>query len=524
MEGRTNPIDRIVGAYWASVADETTSANISGGASRLTQSDTGEPTQAESQRTRPSPWSRSLDDAKFARRVSLDLIGLLPTVEDLDRFLADDRADKRARLVEELLNRDQQYAEHWLTFWNDLLRNDYAGTGFIDKGRKQITGWLYQSLKANKPYDEFVRELISPTDESEGFIYGIKWRGRVNASQGREIQFAQNVGQVFLGVNLKCASCHDSFIDDWTLKETYDLAAVIAEQPLEIHRCDKPTETMAEATSPFPELGVIDPLASKEERLKSLAEILTSEQNGRLARTIVNRLWERLIGRGIVHPVDVMDNEPWSRDLLDHLASNLVAHDYDLRQTLSLIGTSELYSLQSVTLDELPATNDFVFTGPIAKQMTAEQFLDAVWRITQTSPEKPHKSVEPVIQDREDEPIRASLLTADLLARSLGRPGREQVVTTRPVGLTTLQALDLSNGDILAGLLSRGSKSLAKSFGDKGQREPLIDHLFRNTLSRPPNDTERQIAAQILSDPPQETEIADLLWSLLLLPEFQLVP
>ena len=97
----------------------------------------------------------------------------------------------------------------------------------------------------NKPFDQFVRELIAPTDESRGFIEGIVWRGTVNASQTVPIQFAQNVGQTFLGINLKCASCHDSFVDRWTLKQTYDLAAISSATPLELHRCDKATGAMA---------------------------------------------------------------------------------------------------------------------------------------------------------------------------------------------------------------------------------------------------------------------------------------
>ena len=108
------------------------------------------------------------------------------------------------------------------------MRNDYAGTGYIDGGRKAITDWLYKSLVNNKPYDQFVRELIDPSPESEGFSKGIKWRGRVNASQVPEIQFAQNISQVFLGLNMKCASCHDSFIDVWKLDDAYGLAAIIA--------------------------------------------------------------------------------------------------------------------------------------------------------------------------------------------------------------------------------------------------------------------------------------------------------
>ena len=191
---------------------------------------------------------------------------LLPTEEQLETFLADGSAAKREKLIDTLLADRVAYADHWLTFWNDLLRNDYAGTGYIDGGRKQITKWLYASLIDNMPYDRFVRELIAPSPESEGFINGIKWRGNVNAAQSPELQFAQNVGQVFLGVNLKCASCHDSFIDDWKLTDSWGLAAVIADHPLEIYRCDVPTGKTAAPAFLFPELGSIDPQLPRKER------------------------------------------------------------------------------------------------------------------------------------------------------------------------------------------------------------------------------------------------------------------
>ena len=111
------------------------------------------------------------------------------------------------------------------------------------------------------------RELIDTKPDAAGFINGIKWRGSVNASQTRDMQFAQNVSQVFLGINMKCASCHDSFIDRWTLQEAYDLAAVFSETPLELERCDIPTGKMATPRWMFPELGQIDANAKRNERL-----------------------------------------------------------------------------------------------------------------------------------------------------------------------------------------------------------------------------------------------------------------
>jgi len=317
-----------------------------------------------------------VEDRVFARRVYLDLIGLLPTSAQLDAFLQDPAPDKRAQLVRSLLADKRNYADHWLTFWNDLLRNDYKGTGFIDGGRKQISGWLYQSLIDNKPYDRFVAELVNPTRASEGFSRGIIWRGNVNASMLPPMQAAQNVSQVFLGVNLKCASCHDSFVNDWSLADAYGLAAVYSDEPMELIHCDKPTGKKSAPRFLYPEIGALDPALPKPERLQRLAEIITSEKNGRLSRTIVNRLWARLLGRGLVEPLDDMEQHAWDRDLLDWLAEDLVSHGYDLKRTLEVICTSHAYQFPAV---ESPREKEeFVFRGPLTRRLTAEQFSDAL--------------------------------------------------------------------------------------------------------------------------------------------------
>ena len=139
-------------------------------------------------------WPILVGDKTFIRRSYLDIIGLLPTPAQIDEFVSSTDSNKRNQLIDELLNDDINYSKHWLTFWNDLLRKDYSGTGFITGGRKQITDWLYNSLLENKQYDIMVQELVNPLPESEGFIKGIKWRGVVNASQRTEMQAAQNIG------------------------------------------------------------------------------------------------------------------------------------------------------------------------------------------------------------------------------------------------------------------------------------------------------------------------------------------
>lgn len=664
VNDRTNPIDRIVAAY-----------------------------QVEHKLAR----NAAVNDDEFLRRLSLDLIGLLPTPERRAAFLADQASDKRARLVRELLADDVAYAEHWLTFWNDLLRNDYTGTGFITGGRKQITRWLYEALVSNKPYDQFCRELVAPpTDASIGFIEGIKWRGEVSAGQTNEIQFAQSVGQSFLGINLKCASCHDSFIDRWKLDEAYGLAAIYSTRPLEIHRCDKPIGKTAQAAWLFPELGQIDPAASQADRLKQLAGLLTHPENGRFTRTIVNRLWHRLLGRGIVHPPDAMQSEPWSADLLDYLATHLADNGYDLKKTIELIATSQAYQAVAPAIKRDANEAGYVFAGPRAKRLTAEQFLDAVWQLTDAGPSrfdapvlrgppvaagqplpelagkwiwtqadarqspagqavvfrkqfkltavpaqaaaviscdnsyvlfvngqrvqagdnweapdtailtsrlkaganellvvaknggqipnaaalfcevrvnlddgaelvvgtddswqwtlktpnargryvKPPddwqaalevtqpqvwpaklKTVLPELVARAasapDLMVRASLVKSDFLMRSLGRPNRDQIVSVRPSELSALEAIDLSNGEILADTLHRGAENLlAKNWQSPAE---FVQWLYQFALSRDPTADEARVLAEALGDKLTEQAIEDALWAVIMLPEFQLV-
>jgi hypothetical protein len=326
-------------------------------------------------------------DRIFARRVYLDTIGLLPTPAQLESFLNDPSPDKRQQLVRQLLADRRGYADNWLTFWNDLLRNDYRGTGFIDGGRRQVSGWLYAALLNNEPYDKFVTELVNPDKSSEGFSRGIIWRGSVNASQLPPMQAAQNISQVFMGVNLKCASCHDSFINDWTLADAYGMAALYSDVPLELVHCDKPTGKMSAPKFLYPQLGTIDSKLDGKQRLARLAELMTAPSDGRLPRTIVNRLWEKLLGRGLVGSVDDMEKPAWSTQILDWLADDLVAHHYDLKHSIEVILCSRAYQLPAV--EPAPNEKQYVFHGPAVRRLTAEQFCDALTSLSGDWPRMP---------------------------------------------------------------------------------------------------------------------------------------
>ena len=663
-DGRSNPIDRIIDHYLAG--------------KKLPQ---------------PAP----IDDSTFLRRAHLDLIGLLPEPVEVTSFLDNPSPDKRTRVIDELLSRQISYADHWLTFWNDLLRNDYSGTGFITGGRSQISLWLYDALKTNKPFDKMTRELIAPSGpESEGFIKGIEWRGTVSAGQTLPIQFSQSISQSFLGINMKCASCHDSFIDRWKLSEAYGLAAIYAETPLEIHRCDKPVGETAKAAWLFPEIGQVDPAAPKGERLKQLADLMIHPENGRTTRTIVNRLWGQLMGRGIVHPLDAMQTEPWNADLLDFLASDFQKNGYDLKHTLTLIATSAAYQSRAAILKDEDEENDYTYAGPLTKRLTAEQLVDVIWDLTGTAPKTfdapvirglsdpeaeagsarpsqwiwgpsaakgavpggekillrrdftPAKAVKSagavaaadnsftlylndqnllsgtdwsvlraapasvkkgvnrlllvaengtaspnpagayaairlVYEDGSsevlstdatwlvsakvpagDKPakweiekltwekavpvslgawsgaidpqigktlanisassplmVRAGLMKSDFLMRSLGRPNRDQIVTSRPNDITTLEAIDLSNEATLAKSLETGAGHLVEDA--KKSPEQFIQNLYLSTLTRRPTDSEKAVLLEALGENPSPQEIADLTWAICMMPEFLLV-
>lgn len=643
-----------------------------------------------------------VDDRTLLRRATLDLIGMLPTAEQVKDFNKDNSPNKRVEMIERLLARNIDYADHWLTFFNDLLRNDYSGTGFITGGRKQISQWLYESLLTNKPFDQMTRELVAPpTDASRGYIDGIKWRGNTSAGQTIPIQFSQSVSQSFLGINMKCASCHDSFIDRWTLKDAYGLGAIYAETPLELHRCDKPTGEQQKAAWLFPELGQVDPNAPRDARLQQLSELMTHPENGRFARTIVNRLWHRMMGRGLVHPLDAMQTEPWNADLLDYLACELVDNDYDLKSTLRLIASSEAYQSVSVSIPPADAFGDYIYCGPSPRRMSAEQFMDSVWQLTGAAPsniEAPiarfdpalvemdaidltgqwiwgtltnnqapadetlliRKTIElpdkvasggaivtcdnefrlfvgkreiasgsdwtqlqsvmlrdvlkpgenslvfvvsnggaagsmgpaglffearlrltngrtltvasdeswefhrdvPTVRERritvpdegwtrvsvahpnsawrelldregrnklavteaqaEHAPmVRAALLKNTPLMQSLGRPMRDQIVSMRPTGLTTLEAIDLANEPTLSEAFGRGGERWSEQ--EWTSTEELVDTLFLSALSREPSDAERVLFLGYLGVEPTESAITDALWSICMLPEFMFV-
>jgi len=389
------------------------------------------------------PFRAPVSDAVFARRVYLDLWGVSPSHQQI----AAATGVARGVLIDRLLTDREMFAGHWMSFWNDMLRNDLRA--YHGDTAKPYTPWLLKALRVNMPYDEMVRQLVNPvgTDAPAGFLVGVNWRGDVNASQLPHMQAAQNTAQVFLGVNLKCASCHDSFVNEYKLRESYGMAAIFSENPqLELVRCDVRTGITQGPQFLFPSLGIIPQAGTLDQRRAAAASLFTAAGNGRLARTFVNRIWGRLFGRAIVEPVDDMDAEPFNADLLDWLAADFASNGYDINRLLRLIMTSRAWQQPA-----LPQS-DTKFRGPLPRRITAEQFVDSLSAIT--------GEWRTLQNDRGARMAREWEFRSTPLSRAMGRPIRDQVYTTRPAEASTLQALELVNGTTLALSLRRGAQRL----------------------------------------------------------------
>jgi hypothetical protein len=424
---------------------------------------------------RRAPRPDVVPDALFARRVYLDVWGLPPTPEQLQAFLDDRSPKKRDALVDALLADDGRYAAHWISFWNDLLRNEDGVTYFSESAaRKSITDWLVAALESNLPYDRFVGKLLNPAapGDPDGFLTGVNWRGETSAAVTPWMQASQNSAQIFLGVNLKCNACHDSFVSKWKLQDAYALAAYFSPEPrLQMFRCDVATNRYAEPAFLYPELTRAPASGALADRRAAAAAIFTDPRMGRFPRTLVNRIWHRLFGRGIVANPDEMDGVPWSPELLDWLAADFVAHGYDIRRLVRTILTSRAYQMPAVSRTAEPPARGYVFEGPEVRRLTAEQFADAVGAITgewtvysaggQGSGPRPDAGAPaPSMPATSGRYVREWRAASDDLTRALGRPVRDQVISTRAAEASTLQSLELVNGEILTGRLSRGARRL----------------------------------------------------------------
>jgi hypothetical protein len=449
-------------------------------------------------------------DAAFLRRAYLDVIGVIPTAEAARQFLADTAPDKRARLVDELLARNEDYAAHWTPFWEEAIGSSTAAiTGGIGS-RGNHREWLFQSFAANKPFDLLVAELIDPTlpgyrQPEIGNANGKRVvSGYIrNETHLETIQSAANVAQVFLGTSMKCASCHSHFLNkEWPQTRFLAFAGLFATNDLEVIRCEKKSGQFVAAKFPFelPDVPAAAP-ASIDERLHRVAQLIVDPNNPRFAKTIVNRLWRRYLGLGLFEPQDDfrLDQPPTNPDLLAWLADDFMRHGYDLKHTIRLILTSRTYQLRydPVLEDHFDINQPRqarYYRSPSLRRLTAEQLLDSI----QVAGAQQLDGRQRVYLDK----------ASTALTRALGRPAsRNEISTARPDDVAVVQALELLNGDEFYERVYSGR--IGGPAVNDADLAKVIDRLYWVTLSRPASSREQTLGANFLKTSTPQAAPAD---------------
>lgn len=491
----------------------------------------------------PSPLC---DDATFARRAYLDLLGLLPTADEARAFVADSSPDKRARLVDQLLGRPE-FATFWGLKWADLLRAEEKTLD--EKGIKVYVEWIRQSIADNKSLDAFARELVG----ARGSTYEVPPANFYRAMRD-PIMRAESVAQLFLGTRLQCAKCHNHPFDRWTQADYYgwannfsqieydikenkrrdenDKHEFVGEQIVILDPKQKPVEhpdtgeaippRFLDATGKAP-----DP---DGDRLEQLAAWLTSPDNPQFARTLANRIWADLIGRGIVDPIDDFraTNPPTNPELLDALSSDLVAHGYDLRHGIRTVMASNVYQFTSETTPT-NADDDANFSHAAVRRLSAEQLLDAMAQVTGASVEFANQ--EPGTRAAELIGVssisggrRSGRSPADQFLKMFGKPPRLTPCECERTEETTLaQTFRLTSGDFVDGLLKSDQNRLAGMTASSLTPDQMIDDLYWSALTRGPTDEERQAAvAHVSGADDRRAALQDVTWALLNSAEFLL--
>ncbi len=452
-----------------------------------------------------------VDDATFLRRASLDLIGVIPTAEEIARFGADQAPDKRARAVDALLARRDDYAAHWTPFWEEALGSQTTRMQGGIPTRGNYRDWIFRQLAANVPFDVFAASLIDPAMPRHKPSVEVNANGKrskvgyvLNNTPTDTIQSAANVAQVFLGTSMKCASCHNHFQnDEWPQTRFLAFAGLFAGADLELVRCEKRTGQVVPAKFPFA-LPDVPPLTvgSENARLHRAALLLTDPTNPRFARAMVNRLWRRYLGLGLVEPADDfrLDRAASHPELLDWLADDFMRHGYDLTHTIRLILTSRTYQhrydpAREDRFDVQKPDEPRYFRSPALRRLTAEQFIDSVRLITTGRLERRQR----IYLDR--------ISTA--LTRAMGRPAsRNEISTARPEDIPVLTALELMNGPELDYLVYGSPVLAAKAAlvtGTRRQVEGVVRDLYQAVVGRAPRPEEMKLARAHLAPAAKRT-------------------
>jgi len=437
-------------------------------------------------------------DQEFLRRATMDLCGVLPGPQETRSFLDSKDPGKRAQLVEALLARPE-YADFWTLKWSDVLRS--SKKTIEAKGTHVFQHWLHGHIARNTGLDQLARELLTGSGSTFANPSANYYRVASDPSS-----LAETTAQLFLGIRMQCAKCHNHPFERWSQDDYYGTAAFFARvklrtDPLEpgtgpmasgaryvyLERAGEMVQPRTQKTMPPRFLGGQAPaIAPAADRRAVLAAWLTRPDNPFFARSIVNRIWFHLVGRGIVDPVDdFRESNPSANDeLLDALAGDFVAHGFDVKHLIRTIMNSRVYQLSALT-NRFNGEDNKYFSHAITKLYTAEQLFDALCFVTDV-PEKfagmPPGTRSVQLPDGE---VNQPFL------KTFGQPARELACECEREGDSNLgQALQLINGPSVNDRLRNPNNRIGKLLARKLSDRDILNELYLVTLSRLPADAE----------------------------------
>ncbi|MDF1861462.1 MAG: PSD1 and planctomycete cytochrome C domain-containing protein [Verrucomicrobiales bacterium] len=473
--------------------------------------------------------SGQCSDDEFLRRVSLDIVGQLPTVEGYNGFLADKSPDKRAKLVDRLLER-KEFTEMWVMKWSELLQirsDNNINTGISYKSALLYNGWIREKIAANTPLNEIVIELMG----SEGGTFANPATNFYQVERD-SLKLSENVAQVFMGMRLQCAQCHNHPFDRWTMDDYYSWAAFFSqigrkqgvdqrEQIIYNRGSGEVKHIVGGRTMPPKFLGGETPDVAGKDRRVIMAEWLASPENPYFSRNIVNMVWAHFYGVGIIDPVDdVRVSNPASNpELLAALAGRFEGeYEYDFKQLVRDICNSATYQR---TTKANPSNKDDLnnFAKARVRRQRAEVMLDTITQVTETKNKfrgLPLGSRAVQIADGN---------TTDYFLTTFGRATRETVCSCEvKMDPSLSQALHLLNGPTVTTKIEQGS--VVKNLLAAGKTpEQVIEDLYVRSFTRKPTDEEKkQLLAQVtaVGDDKAQIELVlnDVFWAVLNSKEF----
>lgn len=483
----------------------------------------------------PKPAS----DEEFLRRAYLDIIGRIPNVQEAQAFLATKEADKRAKLVEYLLNH-VDYPKNFATIWTNLLIG--RGDQGRDVDRRALSDWLRKQFVADRPWNEVVYDLVTATGSN-------RENGAVNFTlahlEAEAVPLTSRTTRLFLGQQLQCTQCHDHPQNDWKQSDFWGMNAFFRGIKVEEKRAadatglerydhtelsDQPTDAFAQFDKRNGMVGVAFPRFLNGEKLSpgsklirrvELGKRIADPDNDLLPRAMANRMWAHFMGRGFVNPVDDIGphNSPIAPEVFDKLTEEFRASDFDVKRLIRWITSSKAYQATSLRVSKRGGSpgdqeEDDLFNIMALRPMSPEQLFDSL--MTATSSHRPGATRD---EGRRDDWMRQFLFVF----------GNDEEDETTNFQGTIPQSLMMMNGEMMRDALSGKPDSFLADVVDRarGARSPavqMVDQIYLAALSRLPSARERQMAQRYLQTHPDSMGVLqDLFWALLNSNEFILI-